>query len=501
MQDFMFQNDLHDDFIDPFNYEEYNNFCSPFNCTGYSDSNSYTNFDEDDYDERLRVLEDVDNVDIEALQLLQGDHDQTSGAMLNLPLDIFLDVLSRLPIGSLARCRSVCKTWRKIVHHPRFTAMHHARAVREEDDSFTSLVVHIMFSSDLRILEHRRENPDNVMIAKPRFHPSSFKFEVVGSCNGLLCLSDGLYYDPVYVCNPVIGEYVILPGICKRTNYDIVSGFGYDEVGGEYKVIRMMFDSMDYVSEGMSSFKLEAEVYTLGSGVWRKLGDVPYPLHRNSSVFVGGALHWMTEDFIGLDISEHIISFDLTKEEFHVIPPPPGFDFGSQTYKCLGDLKKCLCLFDNTSNDFFDIWVMKDYGVKNSWVKEYAISRQQVGFDKLCLNPLRIFGSGEILMVYNSESLISFDHKRGTFRKLGNFDLPSSFEAITHVGSFVSLKDIIGPTTSRSSVNRRRWYRTMYPHPSHDSDMDMEDWILDYEVEQLAAFLDSGLASDINLDW
>ncbi|KAH7862295.1 hypothetical protein Vadar_002606 [Vaccinium darrowii] len=44
-----------------------------------------------------------------------------------------------------------------------------------------------------------------------KLRPNDHKFNVVNSCNGLLCLSNPFQNDPVAVCNPVTGEYMVLP--------------------------------------------------------------------------------------------------------------------------------------------------------------------------------------------------------------------------------------------------------------------------------------------------
>ncbi|KAL5698241.1 hypothetical protein ACHQM5_029307 [Ranunculus cassubicifolius] len=61
-------------------------------------------------------------------------------AMLKFPLDIFLDIMSRLPVRVLAQCRCVCKTWLKVIHHNRFVTMHHNRAVKSLNVSSTVIV-------------------------------------------------------------------------------------------------------------------------------------------------------------------------------------------------------------------------------------------------------------------------------------------------------------------------------------------------------------------------
>jgi len=37
------------------------------------------------------------------------------------------------------------------------------------------------------------------------------KFDIVNSCNGLLCLSDPSFGNPLVICNPVTGEFIRLP--------------------------------------------------------------------------------------------------------------------------------------------------------------------------------------------------------------------------------------------------------------------------------------------------
>ncbi|KAI3885563.1 hypothetical protein MKX03_009261, partial [Papaver bracteatum] len=70
---------------------------------------------------------------------------------------------------------------------------------------------------------------------------------MVGSCNGLVCFTVSFTHnidDPIYICNPCIGELVKLPRLTvmarnknnvefKKTTYldgSIVSGFGYNPV-------------------------------------------------------------------------------------------------------------------------------------------------------------------------------------------------------------------------------------------------------------------------------
>ncbi|KAL5725650.1 hypothetical protein ACHQM5_008771 [Ranunculus cassubicifolius] len=283
------------------------------------------------------------------------------------------------------------------------------------------------------------------------FKRSDLKFEVVGSCNGLICLADPVFYDPVYVCNPVIGEYMDVPSTCKRMGFEIFPGIGYDKVANEYKVLRAIFNFRDIDLR----FKMEAEVYTLGSGKWKKVevGDHSYPVFKRSSsqVFVKGALHWIAADF---KVPELIISFDMGKEEFNLVPPPAHFtettpddddDDDSDNYDLhLGELGGNLCLFDYSFDGPCNIWIMKEYGVQRSWTKEYVISDKMFGSTAVNFKPFKLMENGNILLVVDNQSVACYEPRRKRFRKL-KIQLPSRFDAITHVGSFVSLRNFVEP--------------------------------------------------------
>ncbi|BBN68563.1 F-box and associated interaction domains-containing protein, partial [Prunus dulcis] len=71
--------------------------------------------------------------------------------------------------------------------------------------------------------------------------PAGHKYEVVNSCNGLLCLSKPFINDAVVVCNPITGEYIHLPEVLKLeyVKRSIDCGFGFSPKTNQYKVIRI----------------------------------------------------------------------------------------------------------------------------------------------------------------------------------------------------------------------------------------------------------------------
>ncbi|XP_042484709.1 F-box protein At3g07870-like, partial [Macadamia integrifolia] len=470
----------YDDFTNPFRYddEDYNGgdyshwaefFAYPFR--GYHDEEE----DEEEKDDKYTY----------AMAIPQKEEDEQTerpmniGVMSKLPSDVVFDILSRLPIKTLASCRCVCKDMCYITHFRRFIKMHHNRAT--QGDIPPSLLLHARYCidelrNDIYLLQHdtRYDTLDGrAVFANPKFFPPKKEFEVVGSCNGLLCLSEPMYYGPRFVCNPVTGEYICLPKPDKHTDFDIVSGFGFDEADNEYKVLRMLFHSIDLgFGNGTSSFKLEGEVYSLSLGKWRHIGDVPYPLRGKASpAFVNGSLHWMTDEYGSLNVPELIVSFDLGREEFQVVPPPPGFVPGWRSHRLnLGVLGERLCLFDYSIDRRLEIWVMKKYGVKGSWTKEYIISRRGLGRDDGHFIPLRLMKNGELLMSYNGECLVLYDPVMKRFRDIQIHGLPPRFEAITHAGSLLPLRNAVGlAKRDRFNLSFGEWCSKLFPIPAHES--------------------------------
>lgn len=66
-------------------------------------------------------------------------------------------------------------------------------------------------------------------------------------------------------------------------------------------------------------------------------------------------------------------------------------------------LGECLCVCDNICSSFDDlrivIWVMKDYGMKESWSKEIVIP-DPLGYLNGMVHPLKVFKDGTLIISY-----------------------------------------------------------------------------------------------------
>ncbi|KAK9292742.1 hypothetical protein L1049_020722 [Liquidambar formosana] len=174
-------------------------------------------------------------------------------------------------------------------------------------------------------------------------------------------------------------ECMTLPKIRMVQTHLSVCGFGFSSKTNQYKVMRILYQGICDPSGRVLSFKWVVEIYTLGNmgtGTWRDIGYAPYYFPYNlSGVFLNEALHWIAHDD---NSSKLICAFDIGNEQFKTIPLPP-ISFSEQgraiDWSNLGVLGGCLYIYAGEKDvpQFVEIWVMKEYGVKESWTKELVI--------------------------------------------------------------------------------------------------------------------------------
>ncbi|KAL7250104.1 hypothetical protein ACSBR1_012160 [Camellia fascicularis] len=174
------------------------------------------------------------------------------------------------------------------------------------------------------------------------------------------------------------------------------------------------------------------------------MGSVPYfSTNHSFNSFVNGALHWLN---FARDGPDFICCFDFGSEQFRVVPEPLEFGLHRKEFPDhirVGVLRDSLSICDFSNPRRIDIWLMKDYGIKESWSKELVIEN---GIGKRgnldCHEPIMILKSGEILMLVNKDALVMYNPKLGKFKKLKTYGIKSEFHGIAHTPSFVSLRDV-----------------------------------------------------------
>jgi F-box interacting protein len=295
--------------------------------------------------------------------------------------ELITQILILLPVKPLLRFQCVSKSWLALITDPYFIKIH------AETNTQRSLVVESCDWKD----DHPPQdyylvdfsNGDRfgkpVKIFPPFFRPGNLSHtSVVGCCNGLICIQKHNCLDCIgdsdyefVIWNPLIKKHKKLPfePVDDTHKLRLHATFGYDPVNDDYKVLRIecgqFLNSDDWALEAV-----EVKVYSLKAHSWRRVEDqLPYKEESfilSESAFLNGAFHWLVERESG---PWTLLAFDLPTEKFGVqtIPFQP-FDVNLKV--SLEVLGGSLCIFAGT-----DVWIMKEYGVANSWSRLCTIVR------------------------------------------------------------------------------------------------------------------------------
>ncbi|XP_007023262.2 PREDICTED: F-box/kelch-repeat protein At3g06240 [Theobroma cacao] len=152
---------------------------------------------------------------------------------------------------------------------------------------------------------------------------------------------------------------------------------GYDSVNNDYKVVRVV--SLYSHMEGKFGSGMQAQVHTLGMNSWREVAM--------SQGVNFGAIHWLGMVEKNRNAMQvELVSFDVSTEAFKLFPLP---DFAPREIwpMWIDVYKNSHCVVKPGEGAFYEIWVMEEYGVQESWTRLHAI---QLSFK----SPAVVFGNG-----------------------------------------------------------------------------------------------------------
>ncbi|CAM0949185.1 unnamed protein product [Alopecurus aequalis] len=284
-------------------------------------------------------------------------HEEDSSRRDDFPTDTLVEILRRLPPNYRRRSRLVCRQWRDTVDERTATdLLNRAKTLLVDEE--TAFVL------------------DNKWILKPVMDsPEGQAMEVVGTCNGLICLyDDNRPGGAISLANPANGEKLLLPPLpCAdnfmrgRSRWHKAYGFAHHQGTGRYKVVRIpcCFDRQFG----------KVQVFTLGETSWR---DVAAPAVGGSGtrclrdagiLSVDGAVYWVA------DGTERIMSFDLEGECVSFVKPLPvplwtrprsSFRL-AEVYGRLG-----ITIADD-SMEKTDVWVLESARGKQRWRRWFSV--------------------------------------------------------------------------------------------------------------------------------
>ncbi|KAK2654278.1 hypothetical protein Ddye_014134 [Dipteronia dyeriana] len=317
-------------------------------------------------------------------------------AVADLPPEMIVNILSRLPVKSLCRLRCVSKSWLALIRDSRFVKMHLTQTQRE--NLFIETKNCSFYSIDLESITYDVDKVDAVKL----------DFDIEGRewnpWNPLLCYSNGLLCIVLEKCfwlyNPSTRE-------CKQVKFQgdpkLSLGFGFSYVDSidDYKFVRLHYLG-----------RIIVEIYSLRKNSWKSiehdLSNIMYDFYGTMGFPLNGAIHWEFDNVYNYQNPRVIVAFDLFEESLKTLSLPNtivgsrfvGIFGGYLCVECV-ELRSIRCDISHIS----EIWVMKEYGVKASWTRILTVNTVQFA-NLLCYlknSNIMMFSSLERLAFYNPE--------------------------------------------------------------------------------------------------
>ncbi|RAL47682.1 hypothetical protein DM860_012307 [Cuscuta australis] len=307
-----------------------------------------------------------------------------------LPDDILIDILSRLPADTVLGCRTVCQDWRSLTLSHYFTGLQAERAPSAVIVQGIQLGLHKK-SDDYYIYDavskKLRHIPFNLNIYKGFYFPS-----VRGACGGpFLHLKSyaTLWKDGtnIFSSHPIKCDFVFniitqqLLGVRSELQ-DFVCGVYFHKATNEcnYLCVRR-------VSAEERCFQYFS--YNIVSRTTKKIACSRFSCRQDANnypVALNGALHMMTCD----DCMHAVLVFEIDSRKLCALPHPEVECVNGQV-----DSHKLMTLFVHDGHlgmchardlgvGRFDIWILEDYA-KWRWVRKarFTLRKPRFGLDTM----------------------------------------------------------------------------------------------------------------------
>lgn len=366
-----------------------------------------------------------------------------------LPCELIDEILCRLSVKYLLRCRCVSKGWCSLIDSTPFIRKHLKRNL---DCTSGRLIINsgrgFYLVKDIESNVDGGDDNDAVAVEikdplKTLLSGATF----VGSANGLVCVSKNKMNE-LLIFNPSTRKSREIPSAPAEfpRSFHITEcslcGFGYDGVNDDYKVVK--------IAQCYLQFRgIMAVVYSLKTNSWKQIRNVPTDTRfcGDWGMFASGALHWLAIKN-PTKSREIVVGFDLGLEQFREVPFPvikgPFVNFNTNFLVSDGE---SLCIINNYPNSHSDLWLMNNHsGAETLWSK--ALSLEQCGIlgSFMFIRPVAFPKSGESVLLevgfsVGRTKLVWYDLKRKTVKNVKIHGIPNKFDSHEYTESLIQLTE------------------------------------------------------------
>ncbi|XP_059316057.1 F-box/kelch-repeat protein At3g23880-like [Lycium ferocissimum] len=329
-----------------------------------------------------------------------------------IPSEVIFEILLRLPLKSILKFKSVSKSWLFLLSSPQFINTH-LNFSRKDFPHRLLILDRDQILSKKKCALYSPVSKKNSAVCVDLDYPVKSRGcnipQFIGSCDGLVCL---LVENSLILWNPSTRKWKEIPK--EETHqmsqdYYCTYGFGYDKYNDDYKLVLLY-------SSKIKNTGSEVKVYSLRTNSWKKIkGFVSGYIYGNSGVLLNGIVHWDTRphhDFNGC--YNYIVSFDLETEKQGKIELP-SYENEDVHWDLISSRDSLFGFCHCESQGEVDIWVMKEYGVKESWTKFASVAYYVI--PGIFYLPLYVNEDGEVLLI-NGQSLVLFNTRNNTYKDL-----------------------------------------------------------------------------------
>ncbi|XP_057443526.1 F-box/kelch-repeat protein At3g06240-like [Lotus japonicus] len=362
---------------------------------------------------------------------------------LNLPEELIIQILLRLPVKSLVRFKCVCKSWLSLISDPHFAESNFKLAATTPTHRLLFIANSAPETQSID-LDHDAMSLNSsasttIKLNFLQLPPSSyFSLSIVGSCRGFLLLNCN---TNLFLWNPSTGVHnqILCSPIASNVNA-FLYGFGYDPSQDDYLVALASYE------RNTTDFLTHLEFFSLRANTWKEIEDTHLPYMNAGFYWNGGggdpkvgsllnnSIHWVA--FHHDTLVDLIVAFDLIEKRVSEIPLPDDFEHEPIDYD-LWVFRGLLSLWVHPEeDDTVNIWVMERYKVQSSWVITLVVSFGEIPTQYF--SPICSTKNGDIVGTDGDKGLVKYNDK-GQLLEHHSYDEYPYVSLVMYTESLLSL--------------------------------------------------------------